>query len=110
MIDQIFQQAAEWIHTKMSNDGIDFITNLITLNAFQNMSIDEIQIECIKLALKALTLAFVIWTSSKIRKAYRKKKTVKNYSSGKPFKPKKWKTDGSYYDEDKRQWIEPDYK
>lgn len=112
MIDQVFQRAAEWIQSKISQDGLDYLTDLITLNAFQNMTVQEIQIECIELALKALTLAFLFWVINRIRKASQKKKekTVTDHSTGKPFKPKKWKTDGSYYDEDKKQWIDPDYK
>ena len=112
MIDQAFQRAAEKIRTMIPPEWNEFLSDLISSNIFQTMTEDELQIACIKIALEALSLALFLWIVRKIRKAAKKKKekAAAAPSTEKKFQPKKWKTDGSYYDEKKKKWINPDFK
>lgn len=110
MIDNFFHQLAKEIVTRIPKEGIDFLSDMLSNNVFQTMTEEELQIACIKIALEALTLAAVMMISRHIHKNKTKKKTPTNQPAGKPFKPKKWNPDGYYFDEDKNQWIDPDYR
>lgn len=111
MIDRFFHQAAEKIVSMLPVEANQFLSDLVSNNVFQRMTEQELRVACIEIALKALALAVIIWISAKIRNSGKKKKNERGSipNSRKKFKPKKWKPDGRYYDEDKKKWIEPDY-
>lgn len=74
------------------------IINLLT-NFIETSSPREI----IMTILAAVALIRIIVT--KIKKVRSEPKQPKR----KKFKPKKWRPDGHYWDEEKKKWIAPDY-
>lgn len=51
------------------------------------------------------TIALIRIIVTQIRKAWNSPKRPRR----KKFKPKKWRSDGYYWDEKKKKWIAPDY-
>ena len=108
MIDQFFQRIAEDIQKQLSPEIGQFLIDLFQNNIFQKMTPEDLQVNIIKIFLEALAVVLLICISGKTGKKTKQKKETKN--THKAFKPKKWRTDGSYFDESKQQWINPDYK
>lgn len=96
MIDQFFQTAAE--------------TLLNRIHAFLALPNEQKEIICMKLLLEILAIVFAVWLGKKVGRAGKRKSVHHSGATGKGFKPKKWRTDGYYYDEEKKKWIEPDFK
>ena len=113
MIDQFFRGIAKEIHNVMSPEIKQFLTDLFQNNIFQKMTPEEMQITIIKVVLEVLAVMLLIWISNRKHRSKKRKKeksSPKSNSTKKTFKPKKWNTDGSYYDEEKKKWIDPDFK
>lgn len=91
----IFQKAAEQLQ--------------IWLHAFQALPEDQKEVLCLKLLLEVLALLFMIWLGKRVSHAGKRKPKQKT-TAGKIFRPKKWRTDGSYYDEEKKEWVGPDFR
>lgn len=96
MIDHFFQVAAEtllkWIHT------------------FLALPNEQKEVICMKILLEVLAILFAVWLGRKAGRAGNRKSGHRPSTTGKRFKPKKWRTDGSYYDEEKKEWVRPDFK
>lgn len=110
MIDQAFQTVAEQIHGVLLPGVKQAISNAVFHSNIQDMSTDEIQIACIKLALEALTLVLIIWIGRIIRSSLSAKKREKKFKRSKTEIPEKlWTTDGWYWDDKKGKWVGPDF-
>lgn len=111
MIDQAFEKVAGQIYYVLLPGLKEVFSDLIRVSFPPNLTPDEFRITSIKYYLEIMTVLVLILILTKIRKSRKKKKRAAAApSTGKPFKPKRWKTDGSYYDEEKNEWIRPDYK
>lgn len=107
MIDQFFQSIAEQIHGVLLPGINRAISNAIFNSTIQEMSTDEIQIACIKLALKALALVFIIWIGRILRSSLSAKKREKKIKT--KIHEKLWTPDGWYWDDKKGKWVGPDF-
>lgn len=110
--DYYFQKLAEMIQNMIPPEWNEFMKDLFSNNVLVTMSEQELQTACIKYALEALAIALLLWIGAKCRNKASKnqKNNYKTTVKKKKVAPKKWKTDGTYYDEEKKKWIEPDYK
>lgn len=93
MLKSIFQTAAEFIYGGLAQIGV------------QGADIDTI-----KLALQIAFAVIVIWLYIRRDKPQQQKDVKVTYGTGKKFKPTKWTPEGYYYDEEKKIWVEPDFK
>lgn len=104
MIDQAFEKVAGQIYYVL-------LPGLKEAIFPPNLTLDELRITSIKYFLEIMIVLVLILIVTRIRKSRKnKKRATQAPSTGKPFKPKKWKPDGSYYDEEKKKWIQPDFK
>ena len=106
MMDFRLTEIAEWIYYDLIPGLGRFFENIFSDSIFASMTIEEIQIGCIKIALEALALAVLVKIGTGIARKMHRKKTV---VAGKGFKPRKWSPTGWYWDEDKGVWVPPDF-
>ena len=96
MIDQFFQVAAEkvlqWIHT------------------FLALPNEQKEIICMKILLEVLAVIFAVWLGKKAGRAGKRRSNRHSKSVRKRLQPKQWRTDGRYFDEEKKEWVGPDFK
>ena len=111
-IDSVFQKIAEKIQSMIPQEWNEFVKELFSNNIFVTMSEQELQTACIKYALEAIAIAILIWIGKKCRHKPTKNNNqyYKTTSQKKKVHLKKWYPDGTYYDEEKKKWIEPDFK
>lgn len=115
MIDATVSRWAKWIQDAVIPQFSYLIETLRNFRPFENTSPEELQFQCIRLAIYAVLLIILVsigrkigsWfmrTTAKKRKQKRIKKQIK-----KQIQQKKWSPTGWYWDEEKGEWVPPDY-
>lgn len=96
MIDKFFQESAERLQ--------------IWLHEFQALPQEQRELICIKLLLEVLAVIFAVWLGKKAGRAGKRRSNRHSKSVRKRLQPKQWRTDGRYFDEEKKEWVGPDFK
>lgn len=96
LIDRFFQVSAERLQ--------------IWLHEFQALPQDQKEILCLKLLLELVAIIFAVWLGQKVGHAGKRRSKRPKAAAAQKNHAKKWRTDGSYFDEQRQEWVGPDFK
>ena len=113
MIDAALTRIARWIQSSVIPEFKYFFEIVTNIKLFDNMSPEELQLACIKLALEALLLIVLLKIgraiAKRVNKKQRRKAKSRPQTASKKFQPKTWSPTDWYWDEEKGEWVAPDY-